>query len=164
MLHTAETSFASCCAVTDLMKNVKGSLQELSNLQAMTDVINKKQLEDVLQNIKVDTKVLVDASAVAERGSKSLEVMQAVLASSMAFDLIDRFTAFNMNIDSSVPSWMVWFRDHAIYPPGAWLLFNMLFGAIPIEFTSTPANPILHTVRLTGLHWLLQAFSRSSMA
>eukprot|EP01047_Picozoa_sp_COSAG01_P052892 COSAG01_NODE_5609_length_4148_cov_12.547296_1_plen_762_part_00 len=61
--------------VIDLMKNVKGSLQELSNLQAMTDVINKKQLEDVLSNIKVDTKVLVDASAVAERGSKSLEVM-----------------------------------------------------------------------------------------
>ena len=121
--------------VIDLIKNVKGSLQELSNLQAMTDVINKKQLEDVLQNIKVDTKVLVDAAAVAERGSASLEVMQVVLAASMAFDLIDRFTAFNMNIDTSVPDWMVGIRDYLIYPPGVWLAFNLIFGVLPLCYS-----------------------------
>ena len=65
---------------------------------------------DIDVDIKVDTKVLVDAAAVAERGSASLEVMQVVLAASMAFDLIDRFTAFNMNVDTSVPDWMVGIR------------------------------------------------------
>ena len=38
--------------VTDLMKNVRGALNELNNLQAMTDVINKKQLEDVFRTVK----------------------------------------------------------------------------------------------------------------
>ena len=76
--------------VTDLMKNVKGSLNELGNLQAMTDVINKRQLEDVFRTVSADTAVLVSVAAATERGSKSLEVMQVVLAASMAFDLIDR--------------------------------------------------------------------------
>eukprot|EP01043_Picozoa_sp_COSAG02_P027099 COSAG02_NODE_1582_length_11838_cov_3.471420_3_plen_926_part_00 len=118
--------------VIDLMKNVKGALQELMNLQSMTDVINKKQLEDVLKNIQGDTRVLVDAAAVAERGSKSLEVMQVVLAASMAFDLIDRFTAFNMGIDIYATGWQTWIAENLIYPPGAWFAFNMLCGVLPL--------------------------------
>jgi len=118
--------------VIDLMKNVKGALQELLNLQAMTDVINKKQLEDVLKNIQGDTRVLVDAAAVAERGSKSLEVMQVVLAASMAFDLIDRFTAFNMGIDIYATAWQTWIAENLIYPPGAWFAFNMICGVLPL--------------------------------
>ena len=143
--------------VTDLMKNVRGALNELNNLQAMTDVINKRQLEDVFRTVSADTAVLVGVAAASERGSKSLEVMQVVLAASMAFDLIDRFTGFNQNIDVSVMFWMRAVQDivygyipgtgeyedvtdedtgevssehvggTGVYLPGVWLLFNLFW-------------------------------------
>eukprot|EP01052_Picozoa_sp_SAG31_P016654 SAG31_NODE_1111_length_9858_cov_33.709909_3_plen_622_part_00 len=143
--------------VVDLMKNVRGALNELNNLQAMTDVINKKQLEDVFRTVSADTGFLVKVAAATERGSKSLEVMQVVLAASMAFDLVDRFTGFNQNIDVSVMFWMRAVQDivygyipgtgdyeeivdeetgetttehvggTGLYLPGVWLLFNLFW-------------------------------------
>jgi len=113
--------------VVDLMKNVRGALNELNNLQMATEVINKRQLEDVFRTVSADTAVLVSVAAASERGSKSLEVMQVVLAASMAFDLVDRFTGFNQNIDFSVMGWQVAIAEYLIYPPMAWLAFNLFF-------------------------------------
>ena len=109
--------------VRDLQKNIEGCSNELSNLTRMTDVINTKQLEDVYRAVEKNTKALVDASAAKERASASLEIMQIVFAASMAFDLIDKFTALDLNI--GLTSWQIWIQDYLIHPPGVWFLVNM---------------------------------------
>ena len=130
--------------VSDLSKTVTGSLNELNNLAVMTDVINKKQLEEVFRDVQVNTKVLVDASKAAERASKSLEVMQVVISASMAFDLIDRFTGFNQGIDTEGVPWMDFITQNLIYPPGVWFGFNARPSPIP--------SPCTQFAR-TGIEW-----------
>ena len=80
VLNMANVKHEIKVRVEDLLKLVHGAQNELSNLSAMTDVINTKQLEDVFKSVEANTKYLVDASATNERASASLEVMQIILA------------------------------------------------------------------------------------
>ena len=77
--------------VRDLQKNLNGCVKELSNLSAMTEVINTKQLEDVYRGVEKNTKTLVDAAAANERAAASLEIMQVVFFASESFGYIDHF-------------------------------------------------------------------------
>ena len=139
--------------VSDLSKTVTGSLNELNNLAVMTDVINKKQLEEVFRDVQVNTKVLVDASKAAERASKSLEVMQVVISASMAFDLIDRFTGFNQGIDTEGVPWMDFITQNLIYPPGVWFGFNARPSPIPSHAPSSHAQGSSGVVATVLLVW-----------
>ena len=89
----------------------------------MTDVINSRQVEDVVKGVEKNTKSLVDACAAKERASAALEIMQVVFAAGMAFDLIDKFTAIDLNINFA--SWQVAIEENLCRPPGAWFAFNM---------------------------------------
>jgi len=115
--------------IEDLKKNVDGSLHELENLSVMAEVINVKCLQEVFQQVEVNTKFLVEASAADERASASLEVMQVVLAASMAFDLVDRFTGMNMNIDLDQP-WHVFIVDKLIANFMVWFAVNIVWMCI----------------------------------
>jgi hypothetical protein len=111
---------------TDLNKLVHGAEHELNNLQQMTDVINSKQLEDVFKNVEANTKLLVDASAAAERASASLEIMQVILAGSFAFDIVDRMSGGTLNI--TVPDWInTVLVEGIISIPFLWFFLNMLW-------------------------------------
>jgi hypothetical protein len=109
--------------VRDLQKNIRGCANELGSLTRMTDVINSRQVEDVVKGVEKNTKSLVDACAAKERASAALEIMQVVFAASMAFDLIDKFTAIDLNMDFA--DWQVWIEENLCRPPGAWFAFNM---------------------------------------
>jgi hypothetical protein len=109
--------------VRDMQKNVVGASNELSNLTRMTDVINTKQLEDVYKGVEKNTKALVDASSAKARAAASLEIMQVVFAASMAFDLVDKFTALDLNINMA--DWQLWIEFNLIRPPGVWFAVNM---------------------------------------
>ena len=109
--------------VRDMQKNVVGASNELTNLTRMTDVINTKQLEDVYKGVEKNTKALVDASAAKERASASLEIMQVVFAASMAFDLVDKFTALDLN--TNLAPWQLWIEIYIIRPPGMWFACNI---------------------------------------
>lgn len=109
--------------VRDLQKNIQGCTNELGSLTRMTDVINSRKVEDVVKGVEKNTKSLVDACAAKERASAALEIMQVVFAASMAFDLIDKFTAIDLNIDFA--DWQVWIEVNLCRPPGAWFAFNM---------------------------------------
>jgi len=109
--------------VRDMQKNVIGAQNELANLTRMTDVINTKQLEDVYKGVEKNTKSLVDASAAKERASASLEIMQVVFAASMAFDLVDKFTALDLNVN--LAPWQLWIEIYIIRPPGMWFACNI---------------------------------------
>ena len=110
--------------VRDLQKNIKGCANELSSLTRMTDVINSRQVEDVVKAVEKNTKSLVDACAAKERASAALEIMQVVFAAGMAFDLIDKFTAIDLNINFA--DWQIWIEENLCRPPGAWFAFNMI--------------------------------------
>ena len=88
-----------------------GCLKELQNLGTMTEVINTRQLEDVYKGVEKNTKALVDAAASTERAAASLEVMQRVFAASMAFDLIDKVTGLDLNIEFA--GWQLWICEMA---------------------------------------------------
>ena len=112
--------------VADLSKNVQGCSNELSNLSRMTEVINTKQLEDVYKGVEKNTKILVDGAAARERASASLEVMQIIFAASMAFAIIDKYTAMDLNL-VDLSDHQTWIVNNLMYPPGVWFIFNMAF-------------------------------------
>ena len=101
-----------------------GCLKELQNLGTMTEVINTRQLEDVYKGVEKNTKALVDAAASTERAAASLEVMQRGFAASMAFDLIDKVTGLDLNIEFA--GWQLWICEMA-QTPGLWMLVNWGF-------------------------------------
>ena len=115
--------------INDLNKNVDGCQHELESLVQMTDVINTKQLEDIFNAVEANTKDLVVASAANKRASASLQVMQIILAASMAFDLVDRFTGLDLNLEP-LSDWQQWIIDNLITSaPGVWFAFNMVWCA-----------------------------------
>jgi hypothetical protein len=109
--------------VRDLQKNLRGCLKELQNLQMMTEVINTKQLEDVYRGVEKNTKALVDAAAANERAAASLEIMQIVFAASMAFDVVDKVTALDLNTEFA--DWQLWICVNIAQPPGRWFIVNV---------------------------------------
>lgn len=109
--------------VRDLQKNLKGAAKELSNLSAMTEVINTKQLEDVYRGVEKNTKKLVDAASANERSAASLEIMQLVFFASETFGYIDHF--FGM-VGYGTNDFQQWVLDNLIQTsPGIWFGFNM---------------------------------------
>jgi hypothetical protein len=109
--------------VRDLRKNIAGCLKELQNLGTMTEVINTKQLEDVYKGVEKNTKALVDAAAANERAAASLEIMQIVFAASMAFDIVDKVTGLDLNIEFA--DWQLWICLNIAEPPGRWFIVNV---------------------------------------
>ena len=109
--------------VRDLQKNLRGNLKELQNLGTMTEVINMKQLEDVYKGVEKNTKALVDAAAANERAAASLEIMQIVFAASMAFDIVDKVTGLDLNIEFA--DWQLWICTNVAQPPGMWFAVNV---------------------------------------
>jgi hypothetical protein len=113
--------------VEDLKKLVEGAQHELTNLAAMTDVINTKQLEDVFKNVESNTKFLVDSSASNERASASLQVIQIILGGMFSFDIIDRISGGTMGL--STPWWVEqWINEPIVARiPFLWFAINILW-------------------------------------
>eukprot|EP01052_Picozoa_sp_SAG31_P042130 SAG31_NODE_6592_length_1959_cov_1.082796_2_plen_405_part_00 len=112
--------------VRDLHKNVSGARSELDNLQQMTEVINNAKLEDIMGNVEANIKELVGASKYQESTNTSLEVMLVILGAGLAFDLIDRFTGLDLNVDPT-GSWREGIIENLINVPGMWFFANVLW-------------------------------------
>jgi hypothetical protein len=78
--------------VKDLDKNIKSAQHELDALRESTDVISETQMFRVQEALQANTKNLEDVFRSGERQSNSLEILQAILSGTLAFELLDRVT------------------------------------------------------------------------
>jgi len=107
----------------DLKKNVAGAGHELQGLREMTDVISEAQMFKLQEAMQANTKNLEEVFRSNERASASLELMQVILAGSLAFDILDRLTG-----DWTVvkQEWAkAYFVDPLMVQPGVWFLIAM---------------------------------------
>jgi hypothetical protein len=76
----------------DVEKNVHGIHHELKGLRDITTVISERQMFAMQEQMAQNTSSLESVFRANERTSASLEVMQVVLAGSLAFQILDRVT------------------------------------------------------------------------
>lgn len=115
--------------VKDLEKNVLGISHELRTLRDMTDVISETQMFKLQEALQSNTKNLEQVFRTNERASSSLEVLQIILAGTLAFDVLDRVTGGWSVVDST--EWgREWIQKPLINMPGVWFLINISLWAI----------------------------------
>jgi len=111
----------------DIKKTIDGCQNELDALREMSTVIASSKKFRVNEEIEGTTKNLEDAFRAQARNSTSLEIMQVVLAGSLAFDIVDR--AFGEYL--SIADRIGWVVDNIQKPlvetPLMWFSINMLF-------------------------------------
>lgn len=114
--------------VNDLFKNMGGAKNELSVLREMSTVLSENKMFSLQEGVNVNTRQLCSLSEANEKTSTTLEIMQVVLAGSLAFDILDRITG-----DWSVMN-TEWMRDLAEpmirNTPTLWFFINLVFWAI----------------------------------
>ena len=84
--------------VKDMKKDIDGSKGEVESLREMADVVSEGKGMKVKEAVQANTKNLEDVFRAAERQSASLEMMNVVLAGSLAFDIIDRLHGLYLGI------------------------------------------------------------------
>jgi hypothetical protein len=139
----------------DMFKNIDGLQTSMKALYMLTDANAEAEMFLLVQAQVTNGKQLEDTMKAGERSSSSLEVMNGILAGSLAFDLIDRLSTLYMSYDheQSVAgngddivgqdfwTWFVWLGRI----PGGWLLLNLiawffLFLYITNKMRSLAAN------------------------
>jgi hypothetical protein len=90
ILHIEATQKRLVRRVHDMKKNIEGARGEVNSLRSMADVVSEGKEFKVQEAVQNNTKNLEDVFRANERASASLEIMQIVLAGSLAFDIIDR--------------------------------------------------------------------------
>ena len=78
--------------VKDLVKNLSGSRHELDVLQEMAQIVSEKKQIRTQDSIDTSMKTLIALQDASARASASLEIVNTVLAGSLAFDVLDRIT------------------------------------------------------------------------
>ena len=76
----------------DLVKNMEGARHELEMLREMSNIVSETKMFQLQESVNVNTGNLCSLQEANERASKSLEIMQVVLAGSLTFDILDRIT------------------------------------------------------------------------
>ena len=126
----------------DMFKNIDGLQTSMKALYMLTDANAEAEMFRMVQMQVINGKNLEDTMKAGERSSSSLEVMNGILAGSLAFDIVDRISTLYMN---GVPAqltaalyeeslsgdeipfqafWAAWVYIGRI--PGGWFLLNML--------------------------------------
>ena len=114
--------------VLDMRKNVSGAEGEVSALRNQADVVSEASESRVAESVRTNTKNLEDLFRSNERASASLEIMQVVLAGSLAFDIIDRTHTLYLSIGPDLGWANDWFEP--VYnTPFAIFMINMAFWA-----------------------------------
>jgi len=128
--------------VSDLKKNVGGLSTELTSLAAMTDVITETQMFRLQESLQSNSRSLENVFRANERAGSSLEMMQGILAGSLAFDILDRMTG----------EWSVMELEWAKSTVGAvmempflWFAINVIFWLLVGAWRAATAPP--HSLR-----------------
>ena len=113
--------------IRDLNIALQASRHELESLRQMTTFIQSQKSYSQTQNLIVNTKNMEDVFRSNERSSNSLEIMQIILAGSLAFDILDRLSLCYVN--GFQGEYGEWFLEHFVRPPVLWVFLNLGFWA-----------------------------------
>jgi WD repeat-containing protein 35 len=117
--------------VIDLRKNMAGARHEMEVLREMSNIVSETKMFQLTEGVQVNTRNLCQLQEANERASASLEIMQVVLAGSLAFDILDRFTgewSLVENIDDA--PWMDFGNALVFQVPMFWFFFSILFWVV----------------------------------
>ena len=129
ILHIEATHKRLIRRVQDMKKNIEGARGEVSSLRSMADAVSEGKEFKVQEAVQNNTKNLEDVFRANERASASLEIMQIVLAGSLAFDIIDRLHGLYLGIAGDI-DWANNAFSFIYETPGMLLLINMAWWAV----------------------------------
>ena len=95
----------------------------------MADVVSEGKESRVQEAVQNNTKNLEDVFRANERASASLEIMQIVLAGSLAFDIIDRLHGLYLGVAADI-DWANNAFGFIYETPGMLLLVNMAWWGV----------------------------------
>ena len=115
--------------IRDMRKNLDGASRELRSLKSAADVITGNKEFKVNENVSNNTKNLEEVFRANERASTSLEIMQVVLAGSLAFAILDRFHCLYMGVAGDI-DWAIKAFDWYLQTPMVMFIINMTWWFI----------------------------------
>ena len=114
--------------VRDIRKNLDSAHGELSALQNAADVIHENKEFKVSQSVSNNTRNMEEVVRANERASTSLEIMQVVLAGSLAFAILDRVHGLYLGVAGDI-DWAITAFDWYLQTPMIMFIVNMLWWA-----------------------------------
>jgi len=140
----------------DIDKTITGAKNDLSALREQADVISRQKKLQTSKGLDESTKNLEDLFRANMRQGAVLEIMQVVLAGSLAFDVVDRTTGFYLGISQSIDWANDWLTPYLVDTPFVWLGINMfvwiLFGGFLIWFMRYLAYMGTSVISLRAVH------------
>lgn len=149
-LGTAQAGLAR--RVMDMKKNMESARSELQSLQAAITVLAENRMFALQESVQANTHNLEDVFRSNERSSASLDVMQMILAGTLAFEILDRLTGEWSVVD--LP-WAQFYIAPLMQQPGMWffiniclwLLIGLMLLRLKTQFTIRSNNVLILRVR-----------------
>lgn len=114
--------------VTDLEKNTKSSHHELTILRQMSEGMKEDRMFHLQELLNENTKQISNVVQANAEQSVCLGAVQAILAGTLAFAILDRFTGTWSVVNRE---WAMSLIDTLLGTPYLWLIFNIaVWGAI----------------------------------
>jgi WD repeat-containing protein 35 len=113
--------------IKDMEKIIEGIDNELVGLRDMTDVISEQQMFRMQEALQSNTRNLEDVTRSGERTGATLKVVEIILAGTLAFDIMDRFTGEWTLMNSP------WAKNHIAWieeEPFAWFAIALLLWVL----------------------------------
>ncbi|XRA97769.1 WD repeat-containing protein 35 [Pycnococcus provasolii] len=129
ILHLQQSLGRLSRRISDQKKTIEGARGEVQALRNMADTVAETRQFRVTESSVSNTKNLEDVFRSNERASASLDIMQTVLAGSLAFDILDRLHGLYLSIAPDIK----WANDsfRPIYnTPLAYFFLNMIWWGV----------------------------------
>ena len=133
--------------VHDILKNLDAARNEVRALQNMANVLNANAAARVLEATVQNSRNMEDVFRAKERSSTAFQVMQVVLAGSLAFSVLDRvhglYLGIAADIDWATGPYFRWFYES----PGTVFVFNMAVWLVLAVFLTRFADRLQERAR-----------------
>lgn len=126
ILQLDDTNFRLERRIRDIRKSLDGASGELQALKSAADVIQENKEFKVNEAVSNNTQNLEEVFRANERASTSLEIMQVVLAGSLAFAILDRLHGLYLGVAADI-DWSVKAFDWYVQTPMVMFILNMLW-------------------------------------
>eukprot|EP01047_Picozoa_sp_COSAG01_P007043 COSAG01_NODE_260_length_20041_cov_15.896249_1_plen_908_part_00 len=108
----------------DIEQLIEIARHDLQQLTSMAEDIQADEQFRVSEEVQRNTKHLTEVGRASERTTATLELMQIVLAGTLAFAMVDRVSGLYLGIAADI-SWAIELFDPMLQTPGAWLSVNV---------------------------------------